>query len=57
MYLTDNDEITMKLVHYFITQENYQPILVQGVDNEIWLENIDKPYSIIRINANYIHNN
>ena len=57
MYLTDNDEITMKLVHYFITEENYQPIIVQGSDNEIWLENMDKPYSVIRINANYIHNN
>jgi hypothetical protein len=57
MYLTDNDEITMKLVHYFVTKENYQPIIVNGSENEIWLENIDKPYSVIRINANYIHNN
>ena len=57
MYLTDNDEITMRLVHYFVTKENYQPIIVNGSENEIWLENIDKPYSVIRINANYIHNN
>ena len=57
MYLTDNDEITMKLVHYFVTKENYQPIIVNGAENEIWLENIDKPYGVIRINANYIHNN
>ncbi|MCR5482894.1 MAG: rhomboid family intramembrane serine protease [Bacilli bacterium] len=57
MYLTENDEITMRLVHYFVTKENYQPIIVNGSENEIWLENIDKPYSVIRINANYIHNN
>lgn len=51
------DEITMRLVHFFVTCENYQPILVNGLDNEIWLENLDKDYEIIRINANHIHNN
>ena len=29
------DEIVMRLVHYFITEENYQPIIVNGVKNEI----------------------
>ena len=57
MNLSINDEITMKLVHYFITKENYQPIVVAGLENEIWLENTDKPFSVIRINNNYIHNN
>lgn len=51
------DEIIMRLVHYFVTEENYQPIIVNGVKNEIWLENLDAPYRIIRINSNYIHNN
>lgn len=51
------DEITMRLVHYFVTKENYQPIIVNGLDNEIWLENTDKKYEVIRINSNYIHNN
>lgn len=55
--LTKIDEITMRLIHYFITKENYQPIVVKGLDNEIWLENIDKPYKVIRISSNYIHNN
>lgn len=50
------EEIVMRLVHYFITVENYTPIVVNGVKNEIWLENIDGPYRIIRINSNYIHN-
>lgn len=55
--MTNIDEITMRLVHYFVTKENYQPILVNGLENEIWLENIDKKYGVIRINSNYIHNN
>ena len=50
------EELVMRLVHYFVTQENYTPIVVNGVKNEIWLENIDGPYRIVRINSNYIHN-
>ena len=50
------DEILMSLVHFFVTKEGYTPIFVQGVKDEIWLENIDGPYRIIRINSNYIHN-
>ena len=50
------DELVMRLTHYFITQKNYTPIIVNGVKNEVWLENIDGPYRIIRINSNYIHN-
>ncbi|MDD4187804.1 MAG: rhomboid family intramembrane serine protease [Bacilli bacterium] len=50
------DEIIMRLVHYFVTVEDYQPIIVNGVKNEIWLENITAPYRIVRINSNYIHN-
>ena len=58
MALTMNkkDEMTMRLVHYFITEENYSPIVVNGVKDEIWLQNQEGPYKIIRINANYIHN-
>ena len=51
------DEVTMRLVHYFVTKEDYQPIVVNGLENEIWLENSDKHYEVIRINSNYIHNN
>ena len=54
--MNKNDEIVMSLVHYFITEENYTPIVVRGVKDEIWLENLDGPYRIIRINSNYIHN-
>ena len=35
--LNTKDEIVMSLVHYFVTEENYSPINVQGAKNEIWL--------------------
>lgn len=53
----DNKNVlTMKLLHYFITEKNYNPIILQGVDNEIWLENLDEECEVIRIVSNYIHN-
>ena len=54
--LDDKNMIVMKLLHYFITEKNYNPIILQGVENEIWLENLDEDYKIIRIVSNYIHN-
>ena len=51
------DQLLMQLAHYFITVENYTPIVVRGTQNEIWLENTDAPYKIVRINANHVHNN
>ena len=46
----DNKNIlTMKLLHYFITEKNYNPIILQGVDNEIWLENLNEECEVIRI--------
>ena len=50
------DQVVMSLVHYFVTKENYAPILVQGVKDEVWLQNLDGPYKVIRINSNYVHN-
>ena len=55
--VNERDLISMKLLHYFITQKNYTPIIVQGVENEIWLENLDSEYKVIRIVNSYIHNN
>ncbi len=52
----NKDELIMSLVHYFVTEEDYSPINVKGAQNEIWLENLDAPYKIIRINSKYIHN-
>ena len=55
--LEKQNEMIMKLLHYFITEKNYNPIILQGADNEIWLENLDSDYKIVRIVANHIHNN
>ena len=54
--ISERDLISMKLLHYFITKKNYSPIIVQGVENEIWLENLDADYKVVRIVNNYIHN-
>lgn len=54
--MNNKDEILMSLVHYFVTEKDYAPIVVKGVKDEIWLENTEGPYRIIRINSNYIHN-
>ena len=56
LIISKKDEITMSLVHYFITEEDYTPIVVKGVKDEIWLENSEGKYKIIRINSNHIHN-
>ena len=54
---TNEDVITMKLLHYFITEKNYSPVIVHGAKDEIWLENMKADYEIIRIVTGYIHNN
>ena len=54
--INERDLISMKLLHYLITKKNYSPIIVQGVENEIWLENLDEEYKVIRIVNSYIHN-
>ena len=53
----NGDEIVMKLLGYFIKEKNYNPIVIRGVQNEIWLENMMEEYKIVRIVSNYIHNN
>lgn len=53
---TKNDELVMKLLHYFITDKDYNPIVLHGAKNEIWLENLESDYPIVRIVTDYIHN-
>lgn len=54
--LDNKNMIVMKLLHYFITEKNYNPIILQGVENEIWLENLNEDYKVVRIVSGYIHN-
>lgn len=53
----DKNIMAMKLLHYFITEKNYNPIILQGVEDEIWLENLQEDYQVVRIVSGYIHNN
>ena len=55
--INDKDVIVMNLVHYFVTEKNYNPVVVHGINDEIWLENMDSEYEIVRIVSRYIHNN
>ena len=55
--MTGKDVVVMNLVHYFITEKNYNPVVVRGVNDEIWLENIKSDYKLVRIVSHYIHNN
>ena len=50
------DLLVMKFLHYFITEKNYNPVVVHGIQNEIWLENMNSDFKIIRLVLGYIHN-
>ena len=50
------DDVILKILHYFITEEDYKPIIINGLENERWLENMQSDLKLIRINTNYIHN-
>ena len=51
-----SDELVLKLIRYFIKEKNYNPIVIKGVDGEVWLENMMEDYKIVRIVSHYIHN-
>ena len=54
--INKKDDVILKILHYFITEEDYKPIIINGLENEIWLENMESDLKLIRINTNYIHN-
>ncbi len=54
--LDNKNMLVMKLLHYFITKKNYNPVILQGVENEIWLENMEEDYKIVRIVSGHILN-
>lgn len=55
--INSKEEIVMNLVHYFVTEKNYNPVVVHGISDEVWLENMHSDYKIVRIISRYIHNN
>ena len=54
--IKSDDLLIMNLINYFITEENYKPMIIHGVNDEIWLENLDNNYKIVRIVSHHIHN-
>ena len=54
--IDDKETIVMNLVHYFVTECDYNPVVVHGINDEIWLENMNSEYKIVRIVSRYIHN-
>jgi ribosomal protein S21 len=46
----------MKLMHYFITKQNYRPVVLHGTKDELWLENFKGEYQLIRICLKEIRN-
>ena len=53
----DKELLVMNLIHYFMTEQNYNPVIVHGINDEVWLENMKGDYKIVRIISKYIHNN
>ena len=51
-----DDLVVMSLINYFITEKNYNPMIIHGLNDEIWLENLKKDYKILRIVTHHIHN-
>lgn len=56
MIFKSDDLIVMSLINYFITEKNYNPMIIHGLNDEIWLENLDSDYKIVRIVSHHIHN-
>ena len=53
----EKDVFIMKLINYFITKKDYSPIIIHGLENELWLENPKEEFRIIRIVMKNIYNN
>ncbi len=51
-----DDLLVLDLINYFITEQNYNPMIIYGLNDEIWLENLSNEYKIIRIVSHHIHN-
>ena len=56
MKIDEKALLELKLVHYFITKENFAPVIIHGIEEEIWLENKHSEYRIIRIVTRKIFN-
>ena len=53
----EKDLLVMKLIHYFMIKKDYMPIIIRGIENEVWLENPKGEFRIVRIVTKNIFNN
>ena len=56
MNIDNKTLLELKLIHYFITKENFVPVIIHGIEDEVWLENKHSEYRIIRIITKHIFN-
>ena len=40
--IRDKEMVTMNLVNYFVVERDYNPVIVHGINDEIWLENMNE---------------
>ena len=52
--MDEKNTLAMKLLHYFITEKGYTPIVLQGAEDEIWLENLDEDYKVVRLAPRFL---
>lgn len=50
------DLLIIKLIYYFLVKKNYIPIIIKGIDDEVWLENPKGEYRVVRIVKKNIFN-
>ena len=54
--INKKDLLVMKLIRYFMINKDYVPIIIRGIDGEVWLENPRGEFRIIRIVTKNIYN-
>ena len=54
--IDEKELLSMKIIHYFIMNQDYSPIIIKGITDEVWLENKNNAYSIVRVVTKHIHN-
>lgn len=46
--LDKNNTLIYKALHYFVVDLDYEVVVVKGLDNELWLQNLSEEYKLIR---------
>lgn len=55
--LDKNNTLIYKALHYFVVDLDYEVVVVKGLDNELWLQNLSEDYKLIRFVFSPIINN